>query len=49
MNWPAVVVGLLAIALIAGGVSFLLFRDDPAGPTLVPTTTVAVSATTLQP
>lgn len=50
MNWPALVVGLLAIALIAGGLSFLVFRDGQAEPTPTPTTTVAAEGTTtLQP
>ncbi|MEQ1699107.1 MAG: hypothetical protein ABMA25_03305 [Ilumatobacteraceae bacterium] len=49
MNWPALLVGLLAVALIAGGLSFLVFRDDPANPTPTPTTTVAAATTTLQP
>lgn len=51
MNWPALVVGLLALALIAGGISFLLLRDDPATPTPTPTTTTTTNTTTttLQP
>lgn len=49
-NWSALLVGLLAIALIAGGISFLMFRDDAAEPTPTPTTTVAAAtSTTLQP
>ena len=50
VNWAALVVGLLALALIAGGLTFLLMRDDgpdtAATPAqLPPTTTVPVETT----
>lgn len=44
VNLPALVVALLALALIAGGVGFLAFRDD--GPAGSPTTTVGAAPTT---
>jgi|GEM_PF-5911738 len=50
VNVGAVVVGLLAVALIAGGVSFLALRDDPAdgaaaAVTVASNTTIADTST----
>jgi hypothetical protein len=52
VNWAALVVGLLALALIAGGLTFLLMRDDGPDTTAttaaqLPPTTVATVATTV--
>ncbi len=47
VNWAALVVGLLALVLIAGGLTFLLMRDD--GPDTAATTTASLPPPTTVP
>jgi hypothetical protein len=44
-NWPAVVTGLLALMLVAGGATFLVMRDS--GDTAQPSTTSSPPASTV--